>query len=149
MRQMVVVTGAAGFLGGYVARALSDAGLGVIGIDRSPPPRPEWFANFYELDVAHAPWSSIFADAPLACVHLAGAASVPFSVAYPYEDFSRLVTPTMVLINGLVESRYPCHVVLSSSAAVYGNPATLPITESHEAAPISPYGVHKLVAENL
>jgi UDP-glucose 4-epimerase len=149
MKKMVVVTGASGFLGGYLVRALNDAGFGVIGIDRSPPPSPSWFANFYELDVAYAPWSTIFADEPLACVHLAGAASVPYSVAYPFEDFSRLVTPTMAMINGLIASPCRCHVVLSSSAAVYGNPATLPITEDLEVSPISPYGVHKVVAENL
>jgi UDP-glucose 4-epimerase len=149
VKHNVVVTGAAGFIGSHLVRALNDAGLGVIGVDRNPPPNPTMFVRFYEHEVAHAPWAAIFADEPAACVHLAGAASVPFSVAYPYEDFSRLVTPTMALIGGLVASSCRCHVVLSSSAAVYGNPATLPITERHDVAPISPYGVHKALAESL
>jgi UDP-glucose 4-epimerase len=79
--------------------------------------------------------------------HLAANPYIPTSVANPALDFSSNLAATFALLEAVRKgSRRPL-VVIASSAAVYGDPETLPIRESHPTLPISPYGVSKLGAE--
>ena len=87
--------------------------------------------------------------APRACVHAAGRASVALSREDPATDFHDSVIVTFELLNALRLHAPACRTVLLSSAAVYGNPASLPICETETPAPLSPYGFHKLQCEGL
>jgi len=84
-----------------------------------------------------------------AVVHCAGAGDVAFSSAHPLESFARTVSTTADVLE-LMRLRLPhAALVLVSSAAVYGDTAGGPISEEHPVAPISAYGVHKQMAEQL
>ena len=108
-------------------------------------------AGFPVVAATDAPALAALVDetAPDAILHAAGRASVAASIADPADDFSGSVLPWQALLEGVrCSSRRPV-VILPSSAAVYGNPAALPVAEDAPVAPISPYGFHKRVAEVL
>jgi UDP-glucose 4-epimerase len=151
----VWITGANGFIGRYLARALADAGHTVHGVghgaihdsDRERLGLQSWLngeidaANLNSLAIAHGPPSKIF--------HLAGGSSVGLSIAQPFEDFFRTVDSTARLLEWLRGSAPQCHIIVASSAAVYGSGHAGAISEDAALTPMSPYGWHKLMMEQL
>ncbi|HEY9759842.1 MAG TPA: NAD-dependent epimerase/dehydratase family protein [Oculatellaceae cyanobacterium] len=79
--------------------------------------------------------------------HLAGNSNVQTSIEQPILDFDRSLRSTIYLLDAMRKVENPPMLIFPSSAAVYGNPVTLPICESSATVPISPYGVSKLAAE--
>jgi UDP-glucose 4-epimerase len=79
--------------------------------------------------------------------HLAANPYIPPSVDNPPYDFHQNLYNTFSLLEALRTSANPPRLVNVSSAAVYGNPARLPIREGDPTVPISPYGVSKLAGE--
>jgi UDP-glucose 4-epimerase len=133
-----LVTGAAGFLGAAVACALRDAGHAVqlagtgTQADRLTPARIAALDPGCEL-----------------VVHCAGGSSVAASIADPIGDFEKSVLALAWLLDW-VRTRAPrARVVVLSSAAVYGNAAIVPTPEHAAASPLSPYGAHKRMCEEL
>lgn len=137
MAKTVVLTGAGGFLAGHFAAAFTAAGWKTVGIGRP------------ELAAADGIRTVIERQAPDALVHLAGPASVPKSVLDPHADFLGQALPAANVFEAVRLAGAPLRVVLISSAAVYGDPASLPVGEDAPLAPISPYGFHKLHQELL
>jgi len=147
----VLITGVAGFLGRYVARHFVREGWRVIGIDDVPPENVQLTAvAFHRLQLPSTALPEILrATAPDVCVHCAGRASVGLSMTDPAADFRGNAALTFELLDALRQHAPACRFLLLSSAAVYGNPARLPVAEEHAAAPLSPYGYHKRQAELL
>jgi UDP-glucose 4-epimerase len=150
----VWITGAAGFMGRYLARALTDAGHVVHGIGHGALTDSEkqrlglriWLNG--EIDAASL--NALAAHGlPSKVFHLAGGSSVGLSIAQPLEDFSRNVASTARLLEWLRGASPESLVVAVSSAAVYGADHRGPILESAAPAPMSPYGRHKLMMEQL
>lgn len=81
------------------------------------------------------------------CINCSGAANVPFSLEKPYNDFQLNTLNVFKVLDAIRRFNPECRYVNMSSAAVYGNPELLPITESMPCRPVSPYGIHKKVAE--
>ncbi|MBN4077242.1 NAD-dependent epimerase/dehydratase family protein, partial [Mariprofundus ferrooxydans] len=81
-------------------------------------------------------------------VHLAALVSVPESIAQPNLCFDINAHGTQVVLDEARRSGVR-KVVLASSAAVYGDNSNLPLSENEPAAPLSPYGLDKLYAEQL
>jgi UDP-glucose 4-epimerase len=88
-------------------------------------------------------------EAPAAIVHLAAPASVPQSFADPHADFLGHMVPLANVLDAARLSAGGARVILISSAAVYGNPESLPVDEGASLAPISPYAFHKIQQELL
>jgi UDP-glucose 4-epimerase len=86
---------------------------------------------------------------PSTLFHLAGGSSVGLSIAQPFEDFSRTVASTARLLEWLRSSAPECRLIVASSAAVYGADHKGPISERAATVPMSPYGQHKLIMEQL
>ncbi len=83
-------------------------------------------------------------------INCAGASSVPSSLIDPSNDFERNVTLVKDILDKIrLSGKKNIRFVNLSSAAVYGNPQNLPVKESHLCRPISPYGSHKMMAEEL
>ncbi len=138
----LLVTGASGFLSGAVARAAVDRGWTVTGTSRRAPASfPGPVSQPSDLGVVIARF------VPDAVFHGAGPADVSRSVAAPLEDLRANVDPLAELLEALRKAGSRARLVFPSSAAVYGDPAALPMTESSPAAPLSPYGFHKVTAE--
>jgi UDP-glucose 4-epimerase len=153
--QIVIVTGAAGFIGSHCARHFARRGWSVVGLDRraaavAAPVRLCWEAfEIDDLTDCERLCRLLDRFAPQAIIHAAGPASVEQSFRDPSADFSAQVTPWVTLLQAIQRTSSQARLILCSSAAVYGNPRHLPVAETAERSPISPYGYHKVVKELL
>jgi UDP-glucose 4-epimerase len=147
----LLVTGALGFIGGSVARRAARQGHTVVGTSRVEDPVPQGGAGFPILvaDSPRALASSVRTVAPDVVFHAAGRASVGASLSAPDEDFEGSVLPWQTLLEAVRGMEKRPRLLFPSSAAVYGNPLSLPVAEDAPLAPISPYGYHKRVCEIL
>jgi UDP-glucose 4-epimerase len=146
----ILITGASGFIGSWLAQAASRAGYQLLGVDLRAPWQPQLWSGFATASLETVDLAQLLAGKTLTAVcHLAGGASVASSVTDPYGDFSSLLPGTARLAQYIARFQPQARLFFFSSAAVHGNPLTLPITETTPVLPISPYGVHKAVAEML
>jgi UDP-glucose 4-epimerase len=154
----IIITGVAGFIGSHTAEQLLAAGHRVIGVDNFRTGRRSNISDILshkdfvlrEIDVADdGTLSSLVAEyKPAAIIHLAALVSVQESIANPQLNYWLNVHATQLVAEAAREHRVP-RVVFASSAAVYGCTDKLPLKESGETHPISPYGAAKLASENL
>lgn len=144
----VLVTGAAGFLGGDIATYLYGKGYEIIGIDRTESTQNSFILR--QVSLPSKDFDKVLEGcSPHALIHAAGTASVAYSMEYPYQDFKASVDIYAYVLDSVRRHLPQCKVIFLSSAAVYGNPGKLPIKESDNLIPISAYGYHKLIAEKL
>jgi len=145
----ILVTGGAGFIGSHLVEILLAAHHAVTVVDNcttgsaqnvAPP------AHLFVRDI-RASLDSVFAESrPEVVIHLAAQVSVPQSVSDPTEDSSVNVTGYVNLLQ--TAARFGVRkVILVSSAAVYGQPASLPLREDTPLSPLSPYGLSKMAGE--
>lgn len=147
----LLLTGASGFLGSTIARAFSNRGWEVYGIDRTPAEKllPD-LKEYVALSLPSIRLSELLRIwKPEACVHAAGPASVGLSMIDPWFDFQNSVPIWANLLEQMRLNLPDCKMIFLSSAAVYGEPQTLPMSEAHPVLPISPYGYHKQMCEQL
>jgi len=149
------VTGANGFIGRHLVHELAGAGHAVHGIGHGALDAVQardlgmqsWING--EIDAANLNALAAAHGAPTQLFHLAGGSSVGASIERPFEDFSRTVASTARLLEWLRGSAPDSAVIAASSAAVYGADHVGPIPESAALTPMSPYGQHKLMMEQL
>lgn len=82
-------------------------------------------------------------------MHCAGSADVNYSVQHPYEDLSSNYITTHNILFAMKKTGVTSRFLLFSSAAVYGNPVKLPMSEEEPVHPLSPYALHKRAAEEV
>ena len=148
----IIVTGSAGYIGGQTVLALKDAGHTVYGIDRREPPRhlaglvDRFLLQDFASDVA---LSWIITKQPDAIIHCAGTSLVGPSVADPSKYYNNNVVKTLKSLDIVRRSLPRTRFIFSSSAAAYGNPVMLPISEVDPCEPVSPYGQSKLMIDQI
>jgi len=151
MAETAIVTGAYGFLGRHLARALALEGHTVIGIGHGDWSQAQWrswgLAAWHRSDVTTHVLAAL--DRPSAVFHCAGGSSVAFSLANPAQDFSRTVGTTLAVLEFLRRHAPRAALVIPSSAAVYGAVRQVPIGVEGPFNPVSPYGAHKKMTEDL
>ena len=147
----VLVTGGAGYIGSHTTRQLVAAGHQVTVVDNLYSGHrwavaPE--AEFHECDAGDAKAMRALMESRQfdAVIHFAGHIVVPESVSDPGKYYQNNVIGSLNLIECCQESGVGLFV-FSSSAAVYGNPAEIPVNESALTDPINPYGRTKLITE--
>jgi GDP-4-dehydro-6-deoxy-D-mannose reductase len=148
----VMITGAAGFIGGFLAKHCIHAGSQVLGIDIVEP-RDGWTTGEFELcDVRDsAPLSGLISKfRPQRIFHLAAQSHPVVSLKQPLETIDTNVGGTLSLFESLRATRLMPVVVVACSSAEYGPVAErdLPIQEAYLLSPLHPYGVSK-VAQDL
>ena len=155
----ILVTGAAGFIGSHTADLLLALGHDVLGIDNFRSGREENLANasrnprfrFLREDLTADGLliRIVAAEKPDAILHLAALVSIPESIADPILNRRLNLDATRVVTAAAVASGSVRRVVFASSAAVYGTNADLPLHETAQTRPLSPYGEAKLESEKI
>ncbi|WP_293268651.1 UDP-glucose 4-epimerase GalE [Neptunomonas sp.] len=156
----VLVTGGAGYIGSHTDILLLEAGFDVVVLDNLCNSHPEVFNRiekitgkrpvFVEGDILDkATLDKVFTDYRIdAVIHFAGLKAVGESVSKPVMYYQNNVAGSLNLFE--VMAQHKCKsIVFSSSATVYGDPATVPIREDFPLSATNPYGQSKLMIENV
>jgi UDP-glucose 4-epimerase len=149
----ILVTGAAGYVGSVCVEVLLERGHDVIAVDNLQGGNREAVlppARLVQADLcAAADLRQLFArDRVEAVMHFAALADVPSSLREPHPCFRNNVCGTLNLLEAMLCGGVR-NLVFSSSAAVYGEPRSVPIAEHHPKRPLNPYGESKLVIERM
>jgi UDP-glucose 4-epimerase len=148
----VLITGAFGFIGQYVASEFKKNNYFVIGIGHGCPTMYELerigIDDWYESDINFNSLKCI-TKVPNYIVHCAGNGSVGLSVENPIMDFNKNVNTTLDVLEFIRVCCPEASLIYLSSAAVYGAKEDNIINENDYLNPVSPYGFHKLTAETL
>lgn len=156
----ILVTGGAGYIGSHTCVELLEAGYRVLVLDNLSNSSPESMRRvqqitgktleFVEGDIRSlADLEAVFERFPVeAVVHFAGLKAVGESVAMPLHYYQNNVAGTLNLLQ--VMDAHNCRrLVFSSSATVYGDPASVPIREDFPLSATNPYGRSKLIIEDM
>ncbi|RZU50300.1 UDP-glucose 4-epimerase [Krasilnikovia cinnamomea] len=146
----LLVTGGAGYIGSITTRLLLDAGHEVVVLDNLSTGFPEAVApgvTLVDADIRDAGRVLTPAAGFDAVLHFAGLIAAGESMARPELYWDHNVIRSLALLDAVRAARVP-RFVFSSTAAVYGNPTELPITESAVKAPTSTYGATKLTFDH-
>ncbi|HKJ73681.1 MAG TPA: UDP-glucose 4-epimerase GalE [Alphaproteobacteria bacterium] len=147
----VLVTGGAGYIGSHATLALLDAGYDVVVIDNLstgvreavPASVPLVIGDVGDGDLTAKIMREHKVDA---IMHFAGSIIVPESVSDPLKYYLNNTANSRTLIQSAVKNNVGTFI-FSSTAAVYGMPEIIPVTEDAPTVPINPYGTSKLMTE--
>lgn len=157
----ILVTGGAGYIGSHTVVELLNEGEKVIVVDNFVNSKPEALKaikkitgkdfEFYEVDLRNEEeLENVFEENKdiTAVIHFAGLKAVGESVEKPLEYYDNNINGTLVLLE-LMQKHNVKKIIFSSSATVYGDPATVPIKEDFPLSATNPYGQTKLMIEQI
>ena len=156
----ILVTGGAGYIGSHTCLTLLEAGYDVVVLDSLVNSKEESLKRvqeiagktleFHQVDLLDTgALDRVFETAPIdAVIHFAGLKAVGESVSMPLRYYHNNITGTLHLCEAMCR-HHVRKIVFSSSATVYGDPHTVPITEDFPLAPANPYGRSKLMIEEI
>ena len=149
----VLVIGGAGYIGSHAVRKLIEEGNDVVVLDSlytGHRKAVDKRAKFYQGDIEDTNLvSKILRDENIdAVMHFAAYSLVPESVKKPLKYYDNNVSGMISLLQAMDDAKVK-YLVFSSSAATYGIPKTLPITEDTPLDPINPYGETKMMMEKI
>jgi UDP-glucose 4-epimerase len=148
----VLVTGGAGYIGSHIVKALGERGYDIIVYDNLSYGH-EWAVLYGRLlkgDLADKEFlRSVFRnEKPDAVIHMAALIVVDESVREPLRYYRNNFANALNLVETCMEHEVK-RFIFSSTAAVYGNPHEVPVTEDAPLFPINPYGSSKLMVEHM
>lgn len=142
-----LIIGSKGFIGQHCFDYFTAHGYDVWGCDVVSDYSSE---KYLMIDAGESDFRSVFEGRDFdVCINCSGAANVPFSLEHPLHDFSLNTVNVFKLLDAVRQESPRCKVINLSSAAVYGNPTSIPVNEQAAIAPVSPYGFHKAMAERI
>jgi UDP-glucose-4-epimerase GalE len=146
----VVVAGGAGYIGSHMVRMLQESGFQPVVVDNLATGHAEAArdAIFRQGDIGDPAFMGplLREFQPQCVMHFAAASLVGESMTAPAKYWRNNLVQTLNLLDTMVEHGVR-QFIFSSTAAVYGNPVEVPITEQHPQVPINPYGNSKLAVE--
>ena len=157
----ILVTGGAGFIGSHTCVELLDSGYEVVVVDNLCNSSKESLkrvekitgksVKFYEADIADKDaMNKVFEENDISCViHFAGLKAVGESVQKPLEYYQNNISGTLNMCE-VMRNHGVKNIIFSSSATVYGDPASVPITEKFPKGQCTnPYGWTKSMLEQI
>ena len=160
MIMVILVTGGAGYIGSHTVVELINAGHDVIIVDNLDNSKEEVLDKieiitkkrpvFYKVDISdRASLELIFSKYPIeAVIHFAALKAVGESVAIPLRYYQNNISGSLILFDVMQKFNVK-KIVFSSSATVYGDPLSTPITEDFPLQTTNPYGFSKLAIEQV
>jgi UDP-glucose 4-epimerase len=147
----ILVTGGCGYIGSHMVHALADAGEPVVVLDNLSTGFRAALPKAVPLVVGDVGDGVFVADlirthGVTEIIHFAASIVVPDSVRDPLGYYRNNTMNARTLLEAAVQTGVR-HFIFSSTAAVYGNPASVPVAEAAALAPMSPYGNSKLMTE--
>ena len=156
----ILVTGGTGYIGSHTAIELLKNGEEIVVVDNLSNSKIEMVDKikklsgkdfkFYEVDLLDKEkLEKVFQENDIKeVIHFAGLKAVGESCEKPIEYYHNNITGTLILVD--LMRKYNCKkIVFSSSATVYGDPATVPIKEDFPLSTTNPYGTTKLMIERI
>lgn len=144
----ILILGSEGFIGKAVVRHFLATGMQVTGCDLYEAPSADY--TYFKLSRLSPELDEVLQSASFDFfINVAGSGNVSYSVTHPFIDFEANTLDVYRILDAIRRLQPGCKYIQLSSAAVYGNPATLPVNETAVCAPVSPYGFHKLMAEMI
>lgn len=144
----ILIIGAKGFIGSHLLDYFNKKNYQVWGADVVVDYTLK--SNYFLIDASNSDFTSLFENNQYnVCINCSGAASVPQSLDKPYRDFLLNTANVFKILEAIRLNNPDCKFINFSSAAVYGNPESLPIKESQKKEPMSPYGQHKWMSEQI
>lgn len=159
-KKTIILTGGAGYIGSHTCVELVGCDSDVVVLDNMSNSSPAVFprleqiigrpVRFYHCDIRDADRLAtiLCKERPHAVVHFAGLKAVGESVAQPLAYYDNNVTGTLCLLRAM-QAAAVSRLVFSSSATVYGDPASVPIQENFPLSATNPYGRSKLMVEEM
>jgi UDP-glucose-4-epimerase GalE len=148
----ILVTGGAGYIGSHTRYFLEKQGHSVVVLDNLsrgyPESVPAGILRQLDLNETKKVTELLLAEKIEAVIHFAAYISVGESTTHPELYFTNNVSSTLSLFNAMIEAGVN-KLVFSSTAAAYGIPTKVPITEDQPYAPINPYGESKVMVEKI
>lgn len=142
-----LIIGCKGFIGFHLYNHYKKQNTEVFGCDVVTDYQDK---NYFQIDATNSDYHTIFEKNKFdVCINCSGAASVPLSLENPLKDFYLNTANVFIILNAIKTYNSDCKFINLSSAAIYGNPQSLPIKESHSYNPMSPYGIHKMQSEQI
>jgi UDP-glucose 4-epimerase len=147
----ILVTGGAGYIGSHMAHELADVGERVVALDNLSTGFDWAVAKGVPLVIGDTGDQNLVGQIIReykvdSIIHFAGSVVVPDSVRDPLSYYKNNTVNSRALIETAIRHSVR-HFIFSSTAAVYGNPAQIPVTEDAVTVPTSPYGWSKLMTE--
>jgi UDP-glucose 4-epimerase len=144
----LLLIGSEGFIGRHCVQYFLNKQWEVTGCDLVDYTSASY--TYFKISRLQPSYEPVFEDATYdVCINAAGNGSVPVSIAHPLTDFEANCYDVVRVLELLRTKNPSCKYIHFSSAAVYGNPVQLPVAETDRLSPLSPYGWHKLIAEQL
>lgn len=143
----ILVIGSKGFIGSHVLEYFKQKGEDVMGCDVVTDYETQ---DYIQIDATNSDFHFVFENHTFdICINCSGAASVPLSIQFPLKDFTLNTVNVFKILDAIKGYQPSCKFLNLSSAAVYGNPEQLPVSEDAVLKPLSPYGIHKMQAEQI
>ena len=156
----ILITGGAGYIGSHTMVEFLEAGRELVVVDNFLNSKPEALERvrkitgkdfkFYQVDLLdYDALNKVFEENDIdSCIHFAGLKAVGESCLKPLYYYHNNITGTLNLCD-IMQKHGAKRIVFSSSATVYGNPASVPITEDFPLSTTNPYGETKLMIERI
>ena len=156
----ILITGGSGYIGSHTTVELLSKGEEIILVDNLSNSKPEVIDKikkiakkdfkFYQLDIRNQEeLQKVFTENKIeAVIHFAGFKAVGESVSKPLAYYANNIGGTLTLLDVMKQNNVK-KIIFSSSATVYGKPAKVPITESMPISATNPYGMSKLIIEQI
>ena len=143
----VLIIGSQGFIGASAYKYFEKQSSNILGVDVVDGIHQQ---KYYNLSRHKFDFEQIFKKEQFdVCINASGNGSVPISINRPLFDFELNTYTVVKVLDAIRLHNSSCKFINLSSAAVYGNPSALPISETDMLKPLSPYGWHKVYSEQV
>jgi UDP-glucose 4-epimerase len=142
----ILIIGSQGFIGSNMVKHFLHNHDDITGCDLVETDSPGY--SYFKISVLSPDFDTLFLNQDFdICINASGSGNVSYSLEHPISDFEANTILVSKILDTLRKHQPNCKYIQISSAAIYGNPESLPVSETSLSQPLSPYGYHKWMSE--